>query len=107
MRARDKLTNPSCTREQASMQVAQPWHFLVSTSRYPSAAGIDLPGMVQPANCTLITAIPEAFRKSLREIPESRFTRSLSFRLLIIYIPLKSIAVLSKENHIHTYNVIA
>ena len=97
IRARDKLSNPSCTSEQASIQLTQPWHFLVSTRRYPSAAGIDLPGMIQPANRTLITAIPEAFRKSLREIPEGRFTCSLSFRLFIIIYPLHPLRYCQKR----------
>ena len=48
------------------MQVRQPWHFLVSTRRYPFEAGTGSI-MVQPPNPTPITKIPDALRKSLRE----------------------------------------
>ena len=60
--ASDKLSKPSCTREQASMQVRQPWHFFVSTRRYPFEAGTGL-RVVQPPNPTPITIMPDALRK--------------------------------------------
>jgi hypothetical protein len=57
------------------MQVTQPWHFLVSTRRYPFEAGTEL-RLVQPPNPTPITKIPDALRKSLRENERPAFFRS-------------------------------
>jgi hypothetical protein len=37
---RDRLSTPSWIREQASIQLRHPWHFSMSTRRYPSAGGI-------------------------------------------------------------------
>jgi hypothetical protein len=48
------------------MHVWQPWHFFVSTRRYPFEAGTPLP-VAQLPNPTPITTIPDSFKKSLRE----------------------------------------
>jgi hypothetical protein len=43
---RDRPSTPSWIKEQASIQLKHPWHFSISTKRYPSAGGI--PSILMP-----------------------------------------------------------
>jgi hypothetical protein len=62
---RDRLSTPSWIREQASIQLAHPWHFSMSTRRYPSAGGIasartgicPVPGVLVDAGAVVGTGV--------------------------------------------------
>ncbi len=88
MRARERFSVPSLTNEQASIQDRQPWHFFVSTRRYPSEAGMAAtassnqtsPG-AKPTTPAPTAALPVSFKNFLRETvlpPPFRFVFSRS-----------------------------